>query len=76
MMWTRLEVLWRRLKNWRNGLGCEPSQRIDELGLLDLDPESSGEELNPGTGYPMLDEIVDVHGNTYGRGEDSLCDDD
>ncbi|MFY4727498.1 hypothetical protein [Nitrospira sp. BLG_2] len=76
MVWTRLEVLWRQLNSWWNGLGWELSQRGDELGLLDSDPESKGEELNPGTGYPMLDEILDVHGNTYGRGEDSLCDDD
>ncbi len=76
MMWTRAEVLWRRLKNWWKGLRLDISQRGDELGLLDPDPESSGEELNPGTGYPMLDEIIDVHGNTYGRGDDSLCDDD
>jgi hypothetical protein len=76
MMWTRLEVLWRQLKNWWNGLGWELSQQGDELGVLDPDPEPSGEELNPATGYPMLDEIMDVHGNTYGRGEDSLCEDD
>ena len=76
MMWTQLEVFWRRLKNWWKGLGWELSQRGDELGLLDPDPESGREELNPGTGYPMIDEIIDVHGNTYGRGEDSLCDND
>jgi len=76
MTGTRLAVLWQQLKNWWNGLGWEASQQVDELGLLDPDPESSGQELNPGTGYPMLNEILDVHGNTYGRGEDSLCDDD
>ncbi len=76
MMWSRWEVLSQQLKNWWSGLGWELSQRRDELGLLDLDPESGGEELNPGTGYPMLDEIMDVHGNTYGRGEDVLSDDD
>lgn len=76
MIWTPLAFLWRQLKNWWNGLGWEPSQQVDELGLLDPDPEFKGEELNPGTGYPMLDEIIDVHGNTYGRGEDVFCDDD
>jgi hypothetical protein len=76
MLWTRLEVLWRNWTNWLTGLRWELSQRRDELGLLDSDPESTGEELNPGTGYPMLDEIIDLHGNTYGRGEDVFCDDD
>jgi hypothetical protein len=76
MMWTRAGVLWRQLKRWWNGLGWGPSQRVDELDLLDPDPESGGEGLNPGTGYPMLDDILDVHGNTYGRGDDALCDDD
>lgn len=76
MLWTRLEVLRWNLTNWLTGLRWELSQRRDELGLLDSDPESTGEELNPGTGYPMLDEIIDLHGNTYGRGEDSHCGDD
>lgn len=76
MKLIRLEALWRQLKNWWKGLGWELSQRADEMGLLDSDPEANGEELNPGTGYPMLDEIMDVHGNTYGRGEDFLSDDD
>lgn len=76
MMWTRLAVLWQQLKNWWNGFGWEPSQPLDELGPLDPDPEFKGEELNPGTGYPMLDDIIDVHGNTYGRGEEVFCDDD
>lgn len=76
MIWTRLAFLWQQLKNWWNGLGWEPSQRVDELDLLDPDPESSGNEINPGTGYPMLDDIIDVHGNTYGRGENVFCDDD
>lgn len=76
MMWTQLEVLCRWLKNWWNGLGWDLSRPGDELGLLDPDCESGGDEINPGTGYPMLDEIVDVHGNTYGREANSLCDDD
>lgn len=76
MMWTRLEVLWRRLKNWWNGLGWDLSRTGDELGLLDPDLDEGGEEINPGTGYPMLDDLIDVHGNTYGGGEDAFCDDD
>lgn len=76
MRLSKLEVLWRQVKNWWNGLGWGQSQLVDELGLLDPDPEFKGEELNPGTGYPMLDETLDVHGNTYGRGDDSLCDGD
>lgn len=76
MMWPRLAVLWQQLRNWWNGLGLGPSQRVDGLDLLDPDPESSGNEINPGTGYPMLDDIIDVHGNTYGRGENVFCDDD
>lgn len=76
MMGTRLAVLWQQLENWWHGLGWGPSQRVDELDLLDPDPESSGNEINPGTGYPMLDDIIDVHGNTYGRGENVFCDDD
>lgn len=76
MRLSKLEVLWRQVKNWWNGFGWEQSQLVDELGLLDPDPEFKGEELNPGTGYPMLDEIMDVHGYTYGRGEEGVYDDD
>lgn len=76
MMWTRLAVLWQRLKNWWNGLGWDLSQRGDKLGLLDPDLEPGGEEINPATGYPMLDEIMDVHGYTYGGGEESVYEDD
>lgn len=76
MMWTQLEVFWRRRKDWWHGLGWNLSRPGDELGLLDPDLEVGGEEINPGTGYPMLDEIIDVHGHTYGRGEESLYDDD
>lgn len=73
MLPIRLELFWRRLKDWWR---WDLSQEGDELGVLGPDPESGGEELNPGTGYPMLDEIMDVHGHTYGRGEESLYDDD
>ncbi len=76
MLPIRLELLWRRLKDWWTGVGWDLSQEGDELGLLGPDPELGGEELNPGSGYPMLDDILDVHGNTYGRTDDALCDDD
>ena len=76
MLWTRLEVLWRNWTNWLTGLRWVLSQQRDEFDLLDSDPEFKGEELNPGTGYPMVDEIMDVHGNIYGRGGDFLWDDD
>ena len=46
---VRLELLWRRFKDWVNGLGWDLSQNGDELGLLGPDPESSEEELNPGS---------------------------
>ena len=70
-----LELLWRRLKDWWNGLERDLSQRGDELGLLGPDPEAGGDEINPGTGYPMLDDIMDIGGNTYGSGDDFLSDD-
>jgi len=76
MMWTRLAVSWQQLKNWWNGLRWHLSQQEDDIELLDCDPETCRDEINPGTGYPMIDDIIDVHGNTYGRGEDVFCDDD
>lgn len=76
MLPNRLELLWRRFKDWLNGLGWDTSQKDDELDLLGPDPEAGGDEINPGTGYPMLDDIMDIEGNTYGRGDDALCDDD
>lgn len=76
MLSVQLEVWWRRLMGWWNSLRWDADQSGDENGLLDSDPEFGREDLNPGTGYPMLDEIIDVHGNTYGRGEDVLSDDD
>ena len=76
MQLIRLELLWQGLKDWWSGLGWDLSQRADGLGLLDPDLESGGEEINPGTGYPMLDDLIDEDENTYGRGEDVFCDDD
>lgn len=76
MQLIRFDVWSRWLKDWWNGLGWDLSRPGDELGLLDPDLESGGDELNPGTGYPMLDEIMDIHGNTYGSGDDFLSDDD
>lgn len=70
MLWIRPEVLWRRLKEWWNGLGWNGSGPDMSAEMPDPDPLRERSDLNPTTQLPMYDEDMDVSTTLYGFEED------